>query len=298
MSIAVHGFSDGEASALALARTLDVPFGLVKTHEFPDGEVLPTVPEPASTVIVLRSLDRPNAKLVELVLAAEAWRRLGVRRLVLVAPYLAYMRQDATFHAGQAVSQRAVAALLGQHFDRIVTVNAHLHRTPDIAELFPDTPAQNLSAAGPIADWLAAAAWLGPEGLIIGPDEESLPLVQAVAGRLGLPFHVFAKLRTDDRTVELKLATPDGLHGRPAVILDDICSTGATLIAAIRRARSEGATDVRVAVVHALFDETTLARLRVAGASQIASTDSVRHPTNAIALNGLLAEALASEVDR
>lgn len=296
MSVAVHAFEEGEASGRLLARELDAPFGLVASHEFPDGEILPTVPEPASTVIVYRSLDRPNAKLVELALAAEAWRRLGARRLVLAAPYLAYMRQDASFRPGQAVSQRAIARFLSERFDRLVTVNAHLHRTHALSEIYTSIPAQSLLAADPIRAWLTAAGWISPATAIVGPDEESMPLVQAVADALGRSWHVFVKLRRNDRVVELKLELPDGLRGRPVVILDDICSTGATLAAAIERARAEGATDVRVVVVHALFDELALAGLRRAGASMVVSTDSVAHPTNAIALAGSLAGALRSEL--
>ena len=132
---------------------------------------------------------------------------------------------------------------------------------------------------------------------LVGPDAESLPLVQAVGQRLGAHWHVFVKVRRGDRSVELKLETPDGLRGRPVVILDDICSTGATLIATIQRARAEGAVDVRVVVVHAMFSDETQARLIQAGASQIVSTDSIAHPTNAISLGDLLAGSLGSEVN-
>lgn len=296
MSVVVHGFAEGEASGRLLAMALGAPFGLVRTHEFPDGEILPTIPEPAGTVIVHRSLNRPNAKLIELILAAEAWRRLGVRRLVLAAPYLAYMRQDKAFEPGQAVSQKAMAGLLSGCFDRLVTVNAHLHRTAALADLYPTIPAESLSAAGAIAAWLTSAGWMGSDAALVGPDAESLPLVQAVGERLGAHWHVFVKVRRDDRSVDLMLETPDGLRGRRVVILDDICSTGGTLIATIQRARAEGAADVRVVVVHALFGEQTQARLIQAGATKVVSTDSVAHPTNAIGLADLLAGSLISEV--
>lgn len=295
MSVVVHAFSEGKAAARRLADALGVGLGVVRCHRFPDGEVLPTVPEPADTVLVYRSPSHPNSRIMELILATEAWRRLGAERLVLVAPYLPYMRQDAAFLPGQSISQKVFARLLASYFDRVVTVNPHLHRTPDMAALFGNTPAESLSAGPAIGDWLERAG-IAERTLVIGPDEESAPLAKAVAGRLGLDWLVFTKVRHRDRLVELRLDAPGQISGRPVVIVDDICSTGSTLIAAIEQAQAAGAVDVKLAIVHALYDERTQVRLEATGVSRIVSTDSVNHPTNAIELAGLLAGALRSEV--
>jgi len=293
VTLALHAFPDGEALARPVADALGAGFGLVRTHRFPDGELLPTVPPPARTTIVYRSLDRPNEKLVELVLAAEAWRRLGARRLILVAPYLAYMRQDVAFAEGQAISQRAVARLLDRTFDQVVTVNAHLHRTSDLQDLFVHALAQDLSAGPPIADWLLAQG-LG-EAVVLGPDVESGPLVAEVAGALGTPWACFSKQRRGDRAVELTLQGGPPLRDRAVVLVDDICSSGATLAGAVRAARARGAADVQVVVVHALMAPGAEAALAEAGASRIVSTDTVPHPTNGIPLARLLAGALRQE---
>jgi ribose-phosphate pyrophosphokinase len=288
----LQAFAEGETDGRALAETLGLPFGLVQSHEFPDGEVLATVPGAADCVIVYRSLDRPNLKLIELALAAEAWRRLGAKRLVLVAPYLAYMRQDTSFQPGQAISQRAVGALISRLFDRLVTVNPHLHRTRALAEVFA-IPAVSLSAGATLGAWLAAQA---PQGAILaGPDEESSPLVQEAATAFGSDWTTFVKHRSGDREVSFSLPAPERLTGRPVVIVDDICSSGATLAGAVERVRACGAADVWVLVVHALFDAAAEALIRDAGASRIVSTSSVPHPTSGIPLTPLLASALAQE---
>lgn len=294
-AVAVHAFEDAAMQGRALAEALKIPFGLVQLHRFPDGELLPTAPAPADTVIVYGSLDRPNDKLVALCLAAEAWRRLGVRRLVLVAPYLAYMRQDTAFAPGQAISQRAVGSLLSQRFDRVLTVDAHLHRTRDLATVFPGIDAQNLAAGPAIGDWLARRG-PDPRTLILGPDEESAPLVQGIADRLGVAWRCFSKTRLGDRDVRLSLADADDIRGRPVVVVDDIVSTGRTMVGATLEARRHGAGSVRVAIVHALFTQTTLEALVAAGAEEIVSTDSIPHTTNAIPLAALLADALAPEL--
>ena len=292
IAAAGHAFAEEAAPARALADALGLPLGLVDVHAFPDGEVLPTVPAGARTVIAYRSLHRPNDKLVPLMLAADAWRRSGVERLVLAAPYLCYLRQDAVFAPGQPLSRDVIAGLLGPRFDRLVTVEAHLHRTHDLAAAF-DTPAQSLSAAGPLA---AALAGDGPAPFLVGPDVESGPWVAAIADRLGAGSLVFTKERLGDRSVRLQAEGLERVQGRRVVVVDDVCSSGGTLLAVARRLTEAGAAAIEVAVVHALFDAATEQALRDAGVRRIISTDSIPHPTNAVPLAPLLAQALADEI--
>ncbi|MGZ3399861.1 MAG: ribose-phosphate diphosphokinase [Caulobacteraceae bacterium] len=293
MTLAVHAFAEGETVGRSLAEALGASFDMVRTHVFPDGEILPTVPRPARTTVVYCSLDQPNGKLLELLLAAEAWRRLGAERLVLVAPYLAYMRQDAAFAEGEAISQRAVCGLLDGLFDRIVTVNAHLHRTVSLQSLFARAVAEDLTAAPQIAQWLKAQDLDRP--VLLGPDVESISLVEAVAGHAGAPWAAFSKSRRGDHTVELSLETAFSLSGRAVVLVDDICSSGATLVEAAQAARRRGAGEVLAVVVHALMDASAEAALRTAGVSRIACTDSVPRPQSEILLSPLLSEALRQE---
>ena len=137
---------------------------------FPDGETLPRVEVPAAeTVVLYRSLDRPNEKLVDLLLAADALRRAGARRLILVAPYFCYLRQDAVFAPGEPLSRDVVAPLIGGAFDAVITVQAHLHRTADLGRLL-GVPAINLIPIEPLAQALPVY----PEPpLVLGPDQES-----------------------------------------------------------------------------------------------------------------------------
>lgn len=291
--IILHAFADEAAPARALADALGVEFRIVDVHSFPDGEVLPTIPAAAATTIVYRSLARPNDKLMPLLLACDAWRRASVQHLILVAPYFCYLRQDAIFAPGQPNSQAVIGDLLGARFDRIVTVDAHLHRTPSLASVFPQTQATNISAAPAIAAWLERNH---PKvDFILGPDVESEPWVSQAAALLRAPYRLFSKTRLGDTDVRLKLEASEDFAGCTLALVDDICSSGGTLIKATEMLRNAGARDIIVCVTHALFDQTTADKLRAAGASAIVSTDSVMHPTNAIALAPLLADALRSE---
>ncbi len=295
--ISLQTLPSGTEAAQRLAARLGIACDEIALHRFPDGELRVTVAPAADTTILYIPLDQPNDKLIALLFAAEALRRGGAKQLVLVAPYLCYMRQDTAFHAGEAISQRAMGALLATIVDRVVTVDAHLHRTPDIRSVFPGIAAENLSAMPAIANALATGG-IDPATVVIGPDAESEPWVIDLAGRLRLQHTVARKMRHDDRSVDITFANPALLAGRPALMVDDIVSSGTTLMVAAKALRAMSVTAVDAVVTHALFPPAMVTAFADAGIRSIRSTDSVPHPTNAIALDELLADALRSELSK
>jgi ribose-phosphate pyrophosphokinase len=285
-------------SCAADARRLAARLGLclhgIAVHRFPDDEIMVTVGPAEPTTILYASLDRPNDKLMAILFAAEALRRGGASRLVLLAPYLCYMRQDTAFHAGEAISQRAVGRLLAGAVDRVITVDAHLHRTTDIRSVFPGIEADNLSAMPAIAAALVQDG-IDPATVVVGPDAESRPWVGDLAGRLGLAHTVARKTRRGDRSVNIELAEPALISGRPVLLVDDIVSSGTTLIGAAKMLKAAGAGMIDAVVTHALFPPEMAAAFTDAGIRSVRSTSSVAHPTNAIPLNDVLAAALCRE---
>ncbi|GMO24002.1 ribose-phosphate pyrophosphokinase [Bradyrhizobium sp. TM233] len=294
-TIALQTLPGGSDAAKRLAARLGLACSEIAVHRFPDGELRVAVAPATDTTILYASLDQPNDKLITLLFAAEALRRNGAKRLVLVAPYLCYMRQDAAFHPGEAISQRAMGSLLATTVDRIVTVDAHLHRTPDIRSVFPGIEAENLSAMPAIANALATGG-IDPATVVIGPDMESEPWVRDIASRLRLQHTVARKTRHGDRSVAISFADPGLLAGRPALLVDDIVSSGTTLMAAAKALTAMGATAVDAVITHALFPPAMTVAFASAGIRSIRSTDSVPHPTNAISLAESLAAALRSEL--
>lgn len=285
----IHAFADERAAASRLAETLGAPLHIAGLHVFPDGESLPEVSAAAGDVAIYRSLNRPDAKLMPLLLAADALRRRGAGRVVLVAPYLCYMRQDEVFRPGQPLSRDVLGRLLGEAFDAIVTVEPHLHRTSDLETAFNGAEVVALSAAEPLA---AALPPPPPDALVIGPDIESEAWAAGLARHLGVAHATFLKTRRGDRDVELTFQDPARVAGRHVVLVDDVCSTGGTLVAAIRQLQAFKAAEIDLVVTHALFDADAELRLRKAGARRIFSSDSCPHPTNAASLAPLLAQAL------
>ncbi len=284
----VHAFAEGARLAREIARRLRARCAMVRAHRFPDGESLVRIATPPGRHAVLVSpLDEPNPKLVETMLAADALRRAGARRITLVAPYLPYMRQDKVFEPGEPVSQRVMGAMLARWFDGLITVEPHLHRVRRLADAVPCRRAEAVSAAPAIADWVARNA---RGALVVGPDAESRRWTLAIARRAGLRAALGHKRRIGDRRVKIRFMKLPA--ARRAVIVDDIASSGATLAAAARELRRCGIRTVDAVVVHAIFAPGALAAIRRAGVRRIVSCDTIPDPTNAIRCAPLIAAAL------
>ena len=283
----IHVFPDSARLGRQLARAAGLGMARVFLHRFPDGESLVRVRAPVGRhAVLVRSLHDPNAKLVETILAADALRRAGARRVTLVAPYLPYMRQDAVFAPGQPVSQRVLGDCLARAFDDVLTLEAHLHRTRRLADVLRGR-GRSLPAAPALADWVRRVA---PDALIVGPDEESAPCVRAIARAVGAAWVVGEKQRLGDHRVRIRFpALPAAAR---AVVVDDIASSGGTLAMAAAALRRRGVRRVDALVVHPLFAPGAIGRIRRAGVRRILSCDTVPHPTNAIRSAPLFAAAL------
>ncbi len=285
----VLGFPEYDEMARRLADAAGMDYACIDVHRFPDGESKLTLPsELPASVVLCRSLDRPNEKLVELVLAAEGARKLGAECLTLVVPYLGYMRQDMAFHPGEVVSQTAIGRCLAGYIDGIVTVDAHLHRISRLDQAIPVDPAINLHATEPMAGFLREHV---ENPFLIGPDGESEQWVAEIARQDGWDYRVATKERFGDRDVRIHLPEAD-YAGRHLVLVDDVASTGRTLLGAAEQLRARQAASISVLVTHALFVGDAMETLQAAGIDPIWSCDSVPHSTNAVHLDTLLARHL------
>lgn len=286
-------FRESSEQARRLARAAGLPCAEISVHRFPDGESLLTLPTVLSPhVIIFRSLDRPNDKLLEILLVAKGLReQSSIEKLTLVAPYLCYMRQDKAFHPGEIISQQAVGQLLADHFDAVLTVDSHLHRVRSLRQAVPAKTAINLLATRSLAAFLRQQF---DNPVLLGPDSESRQWVAAIAGALHsgvAEYCVASKQRHDDTHVEIALPEFD-FSGRHVILVDDVASTGRTLEQTARALAKHAPASVSVLVTHALFVGDALKRLYASGVNNIWSSDSVTHPTNHIALDTVLKEGL------
>ena len=289
MSRLILPLPGNEPFAAQLADALGGELGRIETRHFPDGESYVRLHgDPSGRAVdLVCTLARPDPQFLPLVFAADAARELGASAVNLVAPYLAYMRQDIRFQPGECISSLSFARLLSSTFDTLLTVDPHLHRHPTLASLYT-IPTATLHAAPLLADWIAANV---PAPLVVGPDEESEQWAGAIAARIGVPHVVLRKVRHGDRSVEIQVPDLAAHRDRTPVLVDDIASSGRTLAVATHQLVGQGLRQPECVVVHALLDEAAYAELSGVF-SRVTSTDAVPHPSNRIALAPLLADAL------
>lgn len=288
----LYALPGNAAFARALCRHAGWQRGELALHRFPDGEsLLRLATPPRGTVAFLCSLNRPDAKLFPLLAAAATARELGARQVGLVAPYLAYMRQDQRFHPGEAVSARVLGELLGAAFDWVLTVDPHLHRIHDLEEVFACRTAV-VTAAPELAAWIHANV---RAPLLVGPDGESAQWVKAVAASLDAPCVVARKRRRGDRDVSVRLPSLARWRGHTPVLLDDIVASGHTLIDTARGLREQRVQPAPVAVVvHGLLARTSREALHGAGIARLVTTNTVPGELAAIDVSARVADALVS----
>ncbi len=291
MSKIIVSMPGNEAFALKLGSALALPVKSAHIHSFPDGETAAHFQPQAGvdTAVVVCTLFRPNEVTLPLLLLRETLRDQGVGRVILASPYLAYMRQDTRFHPDEGISARYFAALLSRYCDGLVTVDPHLHRMKSLDEAY-SVPTRVVHAAPFIADWIQSNI---QRPVVMGPDSESAQWVSEVARRANAPYQVLQKSRAGDYDVEVSAPEADKLRDHTPVLVDDIISSGATMVAAIERIKARGLAAPVCVGVHGIFAGDGYDRLVAAGAQRLVTTNAIPHESNGIDVSPGVAAAIA-----
>lgn len=286
---------NSEKLARKLAKKLKAKFSPLTIKSFPDGDIylkFNTSLKGKKLIIVQSFQPDSDMSLFDVIFAAHTAKDLGAKKIILVAPYLAYMRQDKRFHPGEAISSRIMAKLLNNSVDRIITIDPHLHRYKSLKDIFR-IPAKKLTANSLIAEYIIRKI---KRPVIIGPDWESNQWADVIAQRVGSQSTVLQKTRFTSRRVEERMKKKIDCTGKDVVIVDDIISTGHTMAEAAKKARKLGARTITAIGVHGLFVSGT-GILKKAGVTKIITTNSIEHKTNMIDVSSLLIGALKREVN-
>ena len=180
------------------------------------------------------------------------------------------------------------ARALSAAVDWLVTVDPHLHRRKSLAEIY-SVPAVAMHAAPLLAEWIGGAV---ERPLLIGPDAESSQWVEAVARGAGAPSIVLEKLRRGDRAVDISVPDIERWRDHTPVLVDDIVSTGRTLIETVGHLKRAGLRPPVCVAVHGVFAGDAYEALRAAGAARVITANTIRHDSNAIDVAPLLAEGV------
>lgn len=286
----VFSLFNHEKLAKEIQKEINADFGNVLIKAFPDGETYIQLKSPVLNrpTIIVDSLDHPNPKMAPLLFLSETLKQEGASQVALVSPYLSYMRQDKQFNTGEGVTSKQFAQFLSNHFDWLVTVDPHLHRYKSMSELY-SMPTQVVQAAPNIAQWIQENV---NHPVLIGPDSESKQWVSDIASRAKAPFTVLHKDRYGDRDVKISIPDPKQLHGKTPVLVDDIISTGTTMIKTVLHLNEMNTLSPICIGIHGIFAQHAYQDLLEAGAERIITCNTIPHKSNTINVSNILSEGV------
>lgn len=259
-----------------LGRKLSAALGLKEgrclIEDFADGEIRIEVKQAVagSHVVILQSTAAPAGQnLLELLLLADAIRRRGARTITLLVPYFGYARQDRRIIGEEPLGARLMTDLLATRCDRIIAVDLH----NAAVEGFASVPLLHLSAIPLLAE--AFRSYRSDHDVLVAPDSGAVKLVRRYAEKLNLPVAIIEKIRKSDQEVAVQAVTGE-VKGRSVVLVDDMISTGGTMVAAIEAMHEAGACrDITIITSHCLMSGQACARLEELPIKRIITTDSV-----------------------
>jgi ribose-phosphate pyrophosphokinase len=264
------------ALAAAIAAELSVPLAGCRIERFPDGEISAELEESVrhhQIFIVQPTAPPVNDHLIELAAVADACRRAAAKGVVGVVPYFGYARGDRRKSRRTPIMARAAADLLeASGVQHLVTLDLH---SPQVEGFF-HIPVEGLTAIPILA--VALRDQVVPETVIVAPDLGAIERASELAERLGCSVAVLPKRRLSGTEVEVRQLIGD-VEDRPCLILDDMISTGGTILKAVEALHQAGARpQIRVAATHGVFAEGAREGLMASGLQEIVVTDSVAIP--------------------
>ncbi len=262
--------------AADLATELRLSLGATSLSRFPDGEldVDITAPVRGTEVFILQALHAPVGEhLLELSLMADACHRQGARSVTAVLPYLGYARQDRREVGTEPLGARIIAELLAAgRIDRVVCLDLHSRA---VEGCFP-LPVEHAAVVPTLIEHVRAT--LQEPAVVVSPDLGAVKRAEAFARPLGLPVAVVHKQRLSGAEVQSHGLVGE-VRGRNVVVVDDMISTGGTLVAAVQTVLAAGAlTPVTVVASHGLFVGAASQRLSALPLARVVVSDSLPMP--------------------
>lgn len=270
--------SSNKPLAEKIAEKLHSNLSPVESHTFPDGEHRVQLQESVveEDVVIVQSTSSPvDQNYMELFFLIDGARRSGARSITVVMPYFGYQRQDHVFRSGEAVSLEVVIKILESlTVNRLISFDLHTIRIPDLFHI----PVSHLSAA-PLFE--KKIREFGDDVVLVSPDMGGVRRVKIIADALGgLPYLATVK----DRDLESGVIQISSIEGdtkklrKTAVIIDDMISSGKTMVESAKLLRKYGVERIFAFATHAVFSEDAPAILEKSDMEEIYVTDTVFVP--------------------
>lgn len=274
--------------ARGLAEHLNQPLAKTSIQRFADNEAYVRIEENLKNQdVLIVQTTYPDPHIIELFLLQDAAKEAHAKTITVITPYYGYGRQDKKFKDGEAISARALANHISLQADQFLTVDPHKDYLMD----FFSIPSIRVSAAPAIAEFLKKKNI----EFVLAPDKGALARVQEIAKQIGCPYDFIEKKRIDSHTVQIQ-PKPFNVCNKSVAIIDDIISTGGTMVQSVKELKKQGARDISVVCTHGLFIGDAPKKLRLAGCNHICSTDTIETQYSTIAVAPLIAEKLQTIV--
>jgi ribose-phosphate pyrophosphokinase len=261
--------------AAEIARHLGIPLGQALVSTFSDGEVRVRIKDSVrgSDVFVIQPTCPPvNHHLMELLIMMDALRRASVERITAVIPYFGYARQERKAAGREPISAKLVANLITTAgANRVLAVDLH---APAIEGFF-DIPVDHLRASPILADYLQGLSL--PDPVVVAPDAGAVDRAVKLGNRLAASLAVLLKHRPEPDVSEVRGLVGE-VAGKTAILVDDLISTGRTLIESAEFLLERGARAVYACAVHPVFAGKTLERIAASPLTQVIVTDTIPLP--------------------
>src|SRR3954468_15645547 len=276
-------------------RELEAPLGRAIVGTWKNGETRVKLEENVrgSDVFIIQSMSTPaDHHLMELLLMIDAARRASAARITAVTPYYAYAKQEKKTSGREPISAKLVANLIvTAGADRVLALDLH---APAIEGFF-DIPVDHLRAAAMLAQRFQRD---GKKNLVaVSPDAGGVARADEFRTRVGAPLAIISKRHPGPDATEVLEMVGD-VDGKIAVIVDDMISTGGTLVAAAEMLKERGATEIYAAATHGIFAGNALDQLADSAISKVVVTNTIPLPPGprdlieVVTVAPLLAEAI------
>jgi len=285
MKAIIFSLPGNETLTQSIAKMQGIELGIAEFGIFPDGELKQRIQSNVKnkSVYIVCNLFRCNDKFIALYFFSKLARSLGAKSIHIIAPYLAYMRQDKIFSEGEGLTSHYMANFISSFADELITVDPHLHRIQSLDEIFTIATCV-LKTDHHLATWIQKNI---KNPLLIGPDSESEQWVKAVSEKAKAAYLILEKVRTGDRNVDVSLPEIAITPEQTPVLVDDIVSTGRTMIETIKKLKKCSPVKPICIAIHAAFETSAYEKLLEAGAAQVISCNTIPHESNAIIIDEL-----------
>ena len=283
--IVVSG-SQSQNLAFKVAKLLNTKLTRVEYKRFPDNEIYVRVVDEINDdeAVIVNTQKNQNDAIVETILLCDALRDEGVKNITLVAPYLAYARQDKKFNPGEAISIRALAKIYSNIVDKLITINPH---ETHIKEFFT-IPFIYGDAIPKLAEYVKDKL---ENPIVLAPDKGALEFAKTASKILNAEYDYLEKTRLSPTEIQIAPKTLDA-KDRDVLIIDDIISTGGTMATAVKLLKEQGAKKIIAACVHPVLIGDALNKLYSAGVEEVVGTDTYLSEVSKVSVAEVIVDLL------